>query len=340
MAAESILMHSKAKNNHYNNASTVFFSCFSRNFPNVFQFLPGISPITVSAQAPCANNERAKLETTLIQNSPMLSVWPLSSFFQFNSALDSRHAKHLRHRLSEPCRRAKVISDEREAFPIAPPAMRLSLLSGHLMAIPGMILCTLPPAFRFATKIGGGPECAPIAEAGCALLRSMARPSPLRQKVLPVCRRVYGLGFRVTSLFSLSLTREISLARTAHYKLSTGATTCLEEGQSISAVGFNTYAPAAPASTRWYANFCSRVLPRQVRSSSLIFLNVLASTNALWIAGSVPYSSSNFRAMRSEMDGMHISWRIQQTSRSASRFLLDSGGVRTPGGRAGVPPAF
>ena len=47
------------------------------------------------------------------------------------------------------------------------------------------------------------------------------------------------------------------------------------------------------------------------------------STKARWTAGNVPNSSSSFRATRSEIDGMHMSWRTQHVSSSASRLRLD-----------------
>ena len=90
-----------------------------------------------------------------------------------------------------------------------------------------------------------------------------------------------------------------------------------------------------PASVKWKANFWSRAVPRQVRPSRRIFLKSSMLVKAFWIAGRVPYSCSNFRAIRSEMEGTHMSCRTQHVSRSAVHFRLDIGGVSVVEGKPG-----
>ena len=67
-----------------------------------------------------------------------------------------------------------------------------------------------------------------------------------------------------------------------------------------------------------------RSFPKQNRSSRRTLLNVFGVCSAVWIAGRDPYSSSNFFAILSEIDGTHINIRVQHTFFSQSRSLLDA----------------
>ena len=89
------------------------------------------------------------------------------------------------------------------------------------------------------------------------------------------------------------------------------------------------------AHVKYRANVLIRVLPIHVRSSNLIFGKLSVSSSASWSARRFTKCLSNRRAMRSEIDGMHMSCRIHTVS--SLRSLWDLGCI--PDGMPGGPPA-
>ncbi len=96
----------------------------------------------------------------------------------------------------------------------------------------------------------------------------------------------------------------------------------------------------AHASPRYILSFWMRAFPRHVRSSRHTFGKLPTSERARCRAGREPNSSSSLRAIFSEMDGMHLSWRSKHVSRSLSLLRFDVCGGHKPGGSPGVLPAF
>ena len=96
-------------------------------------------------------------------------------------------------------------------------------------------------------------------------------------------------------------------------------------------------APAA-VSVRYRAIFLMRSFPKHERSSRRIRLNVFGVCSALWIAGRLPNSSSNFLAILSETVGTHINCLTQHVFLSLSRSRLGTpGSVSVVGG---IPGSF